>query len=190
MAPPEAGMAVPAADEPRDALPISPGWPEPAGQPWRNPGDCHLVARYAVAAEPGSSKEARDFTAGTLRRWGMAELCRDAIVVISELVTNALRHARPPEPAGPEGRRPIEVILFGGARQLLCAVTDPCQRSPVLQEPDYAAESGRGLHVVASLSDRWGWLPLGRGGKAVWAALARPVLEQEPAMASCEDDNR
>ena len=183
-------MAVPPPEELRDALPPPPEWLAPAGQSRGHPGDCRLVARYAVTAQPGSPKEARDFTAGTLRGWGMAELCRDAIVVISELVTNALRHACSPEPAGPGGGRPIEVILFGGARQLLCAVTDPCQRSPVVQEPDYAAENGRGLHVVASLSDRWGWLPLGRGGKAVWAALDRPVPEQEPAVASCEDDNR
>jgi hypothetical protein len=94
-----------------------------------------------------------------------------------------------PEIGGPDARRPFEVILFGGTRHLLCVVTDPCQRSPVLQEPDYISETGRGLHVVASLSDRWGWLPLGGSGKAVWATLGRPVPGPDPAMASCEDGN-
>lgn len=147
-----------------------------------------LVARFTLPAEPGSAKQARDFTAGTLRRWGMPELCPDALVVISELVTNAVRHARPPEPAALNGRRPFEIILLGGPRRLLCAVTDPCERSPVLQEPGYGAENGRGLHVVASLSDSWGWLPLGTGGKAVWAALRRPVPVPEPAVGCCEGD--
>lgn len=122
----------------------------------------------------------------------MAEVCRDAIVVVSELVTNALRHARPLHTDGTDGtgrREPFEVILSGGPGGLLCAVTDPCDRTPVLLEPDYASETGRGLHVVASLSDAWGWLPLGDGGKAVWATLGPPVPGTGPAMASCEDGN-
>jgi anti-sigma regulatory factor (Ser/Thr protein kinase) len=183
---PEEPLPVPSAWQ-EEPVPIPPAWPGPErGLPWGHPDDGRLVARHAVTAEAGSCKQARDFAAGTLRRWGMAELCRDAVVVISELVTNALRHARLPEPGGPDGRRPVEVILSRRALGVVCAVTDPCRRSPVLQEPDYAAESGRGLHVVASLSDTWGWLPLGRGGKAVWAVLGRTA----PAgMASCEDDN-
>lgn len=148
-----------------------------------------LVARLTLPAEPGSSKQARDFTARTLRQWGMPELCPDALVVISELVTNAVRHARPREPGAPDRQRPFEIILLGGARRLLCAVTDPCERSPVPQEPGYNAETGRGLHVVASLSDTWGWLPLGTGGKAVWAALGRPAPVPDPAVACCEGDS-
>ena len=173
-------------DDVVDAVPVPPGGPEPpAALPCGHPGTSSLVARYAVAAEPGSCKEARDFVAGTLSRWGMSEVGCDAIVVISELVTNALRHARPPRAAG----RVIEVVLSGGPRQLLCAVTDSCQKSPVLRQPDYVSETGRGLHVVASLSVAWGWLPLGERGKAVWAALGLPVLKDGPDVASCEDDN-
>jgi anti-sigma regulatory factor (Ser/Thr protein kinase) len=147
-------------------------------------GDTRQVARFALRPEPESPKDARDFTTVTLSRWGMAELCHDAKVVVSELVTNALRHAWPRRRDGSASCPPIEVILFGHAGQLVCAVTDPCQQSPVPQEPDYAAETGRGLHVVASLSDGWGWLPLGGGRKAVWAALYRPAPDQDPGPAT------
>ena len=181
---PDAVLGAP--DELLDAMAVPPSRPEPpAALPCGHPGTSSLIARHAIAAEPGSCKEARDFVSATLSQWGMAELGCDAIVVISELVTNALRHTSTPRAAG----RVIEVILSGGPRQLLCAVTDWCERPPVLRQPDYVSETGRGLHVVASLSDAWGWLPLAERGKAVWAALGLPVLNDRPSMASCEDDN-
>jgi hypothetical protein len=50
-------------------------------------------------------------------------------------------------------------------------VTDPGGLMPVLAAAEADAESGRGLHVVASCSLRWGWRPLEAGGKVVWALL-------------------
>ena len=62
--------------------------PVPAG--WAS---SRRIATRALGADPGSVRAARDFTVATLRRWGMAERSQDIAIVVSELVTNALRHA-------------------------------------------------------------------------------------------------
>ncbi len=132
------------------------------------------VATRTPCLEYGSVKAARDFTGATLRRWGMADLGNDVGVVVSELLTNALRHALP-RPAGFPAARPIRIGLLHPGPCVLCAVADPSDEVPVVREPDYLAESGRGLHVIASLSERWGWTAPGRNGKLVWATFPTPA---------------
>jgi hypothetical protein len=65
---------------------------------------------------------------------------------------------------------------------VLCAVADPSQRMPVPKEPDYLAESGRGLHVISALSELWGCTTPTEHGKVVWAVFSVPVAGpvQEP----------
>jgi hypothetical protein len=130
------------------------------------------VATRALSLERVSVRRARDFTLATLRRWGLAALADDISIVVSELLTNALRYGRQdPEcdPARGIGGWPIRLGLLCPGRSVLCAVADPGSDVPVMQEPDYLAETGRGLHVVASLSDSWGWTVPGADGKVVWA---------------------
>jgi hypothetical protein len=127
------------------------------------------VATRTPGLEFGSVKAARDFARATLRRWGMADLGNDGGVVVSELLTNALRHALPRR-AG-FAAAPIRIGLLHPGPCVLCAVADPSDQVPVVREPDHLAETGRGLHVIASLSDRWGWTVPGRNGKVVWATL-------------------
>jgi hypothetical protein len=140
---------------------------------------CTLVPRYEAV------KAARDFTRGTLDRWGLGELFDDVALVASELVTNALRHAlhlrmegqesgdgRVPQQAGApalESLLPIRISLVHRAPQVVCAVSDPSSAGPVTRAADYIAESGRGLHLVDSFSRSWGWHPLAGAGKVVWA---------------------
>ncbi len=100
----------------------------------------------------------------------MADLGNDVGVVVSELLTNALRHALP-GPAGLAAAAPIRIGLLHPGPCVLCAVADPSDQVPILREPDYLAESGRGLHVIASLSDRWGWTTPSSDGKVVWATF-------------------
>jgi len=81
------------------------------------------IATRVLAADPGSVRAARDFAVAILHRWGMAERSPDIAIVVSELMTNALRHAvpgsgyrasaadpaRPPQPRtlrAMRGRRP------------------------------------------------------------------------------------
>jgi anti-sigma regulatory factor (Ser/Thr protein kinase) len=129
-------------------------------------------ASYVLDPEPESVTDARHFTIATLRRWGMAQLCEDAALVISELVTNALRHSLPPRSVVERPLSPgsIRMGLLPHSPYALCGVVDAGTRPPRRREPDFIAETGRGLHLVDSFSSGWGWIPLPNGcGKMVWA---------------------
>jgi anti-sigma regulatory factor (Ser/Thr protein kinase) len=119
------------------------------------------------ATAPGA---ARDFTHQILGSWGLLVLADDAAVIVSELVTNALRHGVR-DTNGP-GHDRVELILLRRPGHMLCAVTDPGAEPPVLAPPDLFAEAGRGLHVIEALAAAWGWTRLDARSKAVWAALS------------------
>jgi anti-sigma regulatory factor (Ser/Thr protein kinase) len=132
---------------------------------------CRQVASHPL--DTGlASKAAREFTGQTLSAWGLLTLAEDAAVIVSELVTNALRHGARGMNGAVHDR--IELILWRRAGQVVCAVTDPGSEPPMLAEPDALAEAGRGLHVVQALSANWGWTRLHGRRKAVWAALSDP----------------
>jgi anti-sigma regulatory factor (Ser/Thr protein kinase) len=124
----------------------------------------------ALRGRAESVKLARDFARETLDAWGMHSLEDDVAWVISELVTNALNHGLEHAARG-RWSRPIHVRLTMQLAHVLCMVSDPGSGTPVRKEPDHLRECGRGLQVVESCSDRWGWNPLDRGGKVVWAAF-------------------
>ena len=127
-------------------------------------------ATCALSPLPESVKIGRDFARATLGHWGMAALIDLAELVISELLTNALRHGIPSARQLADDC-PILLKLLGQAPYLMCMVTDPGAEIPVLRESGPFAESGRGLKVVESCSVRWGWHLLDGGGKVVWALL-------------------
>ena len=99
-------------------------------------------------------------------RWGTAERGQDIAIVVSELLTNALRHALPR--SDDIARRPIRLGLLQPGPCVLCAVADPSTAAPAPQAPGSLAETGRGLHIIYALSDQWGYVP-SEGGKVVWA---------------------
>jgi hypothetical protein len=138
----------------------------------RGPAAQPAVSRV-LAAEPESVRDARDFTRATLRSWGMAAVSDEAELVVSELVTNALRHGLPgPAEPGPGGSGPvIGLRLVIQAPHLLCLVTDPSREMPLRRDPDLLDATGRGLCVIELCSSRWGWHLLDGGGKVVWALL-------------------
>lgn len=111
-----------------------------------------------------SVKTARDVTRSTLARWGLSELGDDAALVVSELVTNAVRYGM-----YAHGSHEITLLLMRVAPHVLLAVADPSDDVPRRKEPDFISENGRGLYIVETYSQCWGWDPLRRGGKAVWA---------------------
>jgi hypothetical protein len=153
------------------------------------------LAMRTAGPDARSVGTARDFCLSTMRRWGVTDRQDDVAVVVSELLTNALRHAVPqagPRPATPHGspdgpaggpgrsRWPVRLGLIQPGQFVLCAVADPSPRPPQPKEPDYLAESGRGLHVIDALSDRWGSTAPTDAGKVVWALFSVRLDRQPP----------
>ncbi|MFB4296361.1 ATP-binding protein [Actinomadura sp. NTSP31] len=146
---------------------------------------------FTVRPDPESVTEARHFALSRLTEWNLPELTDDVGLVVSELVTNALRHSgraacgRPgddvhregvyDDPADPLGSAPaaIRLRLVHKNPWLLCGIMDASRSAPRRKEPDYIAETGRGLHLVESFSVRWGWRTLPQG-KVVWALFRSP----------------
>jgi hypothetical protein len=125
------------------------------------------IATRTFGPDAGSVRCARDFTTATLHRWGTAERSQDIAIVVSELLTNALRHALP-GPGDTRPRRPIRLGLLQPGLCVLCAVADPSRAAPAPRAPGSLTETGRGLNIICALSDQWGYGPSGRG-KVVWA---------------------
>jgi anti-sigma regulatory factor (Ser/Thr protein kinase) len=151
----------------------SPGGRSPGRAPGNGAGrPARLSDEVACAlrGRPESVKLARDFARETLEAWGLQGLEDDVAWVISELVTNALNHGLEHAARG-RWSRPIQVRLTMQLAHMLCMVSDPGSGIPVRKEPDHLRECGRGLQVVESCSDRWGWNPLDHGGKVLWAAF-------------------
>ena len=127
-------------------------------------------------ATPGSVTRTRRFLRSTLTGWQLPELVDDATTVAAELVANAVTHALCPSQASPSADAGAAwLALVREDHSVVCAVADPSPALPALHEPELFAESGRGLHIVAELSQTWGharaegpWPT----GKTVWARLA------------------
>ncbi|MFI9238500.1 ATP-binding protein [Streptomyces sp. NPDC053079] len=116
--------------------------------------------------EPRSVALARAELRDALSAWGLSAAEDDAVVVLSELMTNAVVHARLSD------ERCIETVFCRGWGGVRMAVDDADERVPQLRDQD--VEGGRGLAIVAELSDRWGVHPRRRLGKSVWAIVSAP----------------
>ncbi|MGK5529926.1 SpoIIE family protein phosphatase [Streptomyces sp. URMC 129] len=126
----------------------------------RVPGE--RVASWIFPAERAMVRRARQAVTGTLRDWGLNALTETARLLVSELVTNAVRHAH----------GPVEVRMALGC-SLLIEVTDPIPDPPRERVPGPDDEGGRGLPLVARESRSWGTRrrPV---GKTVWFELDVP----------------
>jgi anti-sigma regulatory factor (Ser/Thr protein kinase) len=129
------------------------------------------TATRTPGADARSVRETRDFTMTTLRRWDVADRLDDIVVVVSELLTNAIRHAQPVA-AGQDPHWPIRLDLLQSGPCVLCMVADPSDQPPVPRDPGCLAEAGRGLQIIAALSDQWGFTTPSEMGKVVWAMFS------------------
>ncbi len=140
-----------------------------AGRPVLGGGPAPAVLRVACSGE--GFARARVFTRDTLRGWSLDHCGDDAVLVVTELVSNAATHAVPSAAAGaPE----VRLGLALGRARLTLTVSDPGDSAPVFQPSDGCAlrEHGRGLSIVDALAEEWGWAPRPPAGKTVWAALS------------------
>ena len=150
--------------------------PDPAPMSWAS---LPRIATYTSGGGVGSVRAARDFTLATLHRWSAADRSYDIAIVVSELLTNALRHALPGS-GDDRPRRSIRLGLLQLSPGVLCAVADPSTAAPVLRPSGSLGETGRGLHIVCALSDRWGYTSSG-AGKVVWAMFTARLTEPSVA---------
>lgn len=127
--------------------------------------DAERVAHWELSAEAVSVGRARELATGQLEAWGLEELVFATQLVVSELVTNAVRYA-----GGPLGLRLIR------DRTLVCEVADTGHTSPHLRHSAEDDEGGRGLFIVAQLVQRWGtrYTPT---GKTIWTEQALPPAD-------------
>jgi anti-sigma regulatory factor (Ser/Thr protein kinase) len=121
-----------------------------------------LIA-FTLPSTPYSVQMARFYVRAALSYHDLGDYADDAEMVTSEMVTNAVKHAD----AQTIG---LELTSLVGSRAVAIVVTDPSPLPPVKHNLAGDAECGRGLHIVADLSARWGWRPQG-AGKAVFAIL-------------------
>ncbi|MGR8007018.1 SpoIIE family protein phosphatase [Streptomyces hypolithicus] len=124
--------------------------------------DTRQVAAWELPAEPVAVGHARELATRQLHDWGLDELSFSTELVVSELVTNAFRHA--------DG--PLHLRLIRD-RTLLCEVADAGHTSPHLRHSAADDEGGRGLFIVAQLVQRWG-TRYTRTGKTIWTEQAFP----------------
>ncbi|MEU3459263.1 ATP-binding protein [Streptomyces sp. NPDC006733] len=127
-----------------------------------------------ISAAPGVVGRARRWARETVRafRWPTRWRPDEGAValVVSELVTNALRHAG----------GTVRLTLVSGARQLRIIVSDDSPEWPVMRTPHPTEPGGRGLHIVARLTRAWGVADR-PGGKHVWADVIPQSTRPQPA---------
>ncbi|WP_371619402.1 SpoIIE family protein phosphatase [Streptomyces sp. NBC_00454] len=120
------------------------------------------IAEWEVPFEPSSVGASRTRAVEQLEEWGLSELAFETELVLSELVTNAIRH----------GGAPVRVRLLHD-RVLTCEVFDSSSTTPHLRYAATTDEGGRGLFLVAQISRRWGvrYTP---EGKIIWSEQQLP----------------
>lgn len=119
-------------------------------------------ARLELPPEPASVRAARAFVADALAGTPADDCADDARLLVSELVTNALLHAR----------SPLEVVVRLADGLVRVEVRDEVDHLPAVMTGPEPTMAGRGLLIVQELSDGWGAEPLGAGGKTVWFELS------------------
>ncbi|MGW0915390.1 SpoIIE family protein phosphatase [Streptomyces sp. NPDC002784] len=120
--------------------------------------DPEQVAEWEVPHDPAAVPRIRAEATRRLESWGLGEAAFTTELILSELVTNAIRY----------GASPIGLRLLRDRDSLICEVADGTSTSPHLRRAHVTDEGGRGLFLVAQLSRRWGTRYTDRG-KIIWA---------------------
>ncbi|WP_376773050.1 SpoIIE family protein phosphatase [Streptomyces himalayensis] len=120
------------------------------------------VVSWDLPSDPAMVSTARSLVTRQLTSWDMSEAAFTTELIASELVTNAIRYAKPP----------VQLRLIR-SHVLTCEVSDGSSTSPRLRHARTTDEGGRGLLLVARCSERWG-TRYTEGGKTVWVEQSIP----------------
>ncbi|MER7486346.1 ATP-binding protein [Streptomyces sp. NPDC126497] len=141
-----------------------------------------------LQALPSRIGQVRRIVSAQLRYWHMDPLIDRASLGVTELLSNVHRHARPDKTCTVE----IELLLD----RLKVSVRDHDPRLPVVADAGPLATCGRGLAMVAAMSESWGAVPDGESGKVVWftlptpSATPAPVWDRQPRITAGESADR
>jgi anti-sigma regulatory factor (Ser/Thr protein kinase) len=136
-------------------------------------GQWPLQSFLELGALPGAVPCARLHARQMLWEWKLAGLSENVELLVSELLTNAVRSSQSLEPVSPV-RLGLLADKVADEAHVLILVWDASPRPPVRIDADEDAESGRGLLLVEAISDQWDWYSPSQetGGKVVWALAA------------------
>ncbi|MFE9109461.1 SpoIIE family protein phosphatase [Streptomyces collinus] len=137
--------------------------------------DPSRVAEWEVPGDPAVVAGIRADVTGRLRVWGLEELAFTTELIVSELVTNAIRY----------GIGPIRLRVLRDGDSLICEVADGSSTSPHLRRAAITDEGGRGLFLVARFARRWGTRYMARG-KVIWTEQSTRSPEAEPEEVSAD----
>ena len=126
--------------------------------------DAGQVRTWQLPRDPAAVARARKMAGEQLAAWDLTEAAFTTELIVSELVTNALRY----------GDAPIELRLIRDST-LICEVSDGSNTAPHLRRARVFDEGGRGLLLVAQLADRWGTRQTPTG-KTIWAEQPLPTV--------------
>ncbi|MGX1673506.1 SpoIIE family protein phosphatase [Streptomyces sp. NPDC055400] len=125
------------------------------------------VAEWEVPSDPSAVSRIRSECVARLSDWGLESLAFTTELILSELITNAIRYGRPPVR--------VRMLRDGG---LVCEVSDHSSTSPHLRYAATTDEGGRGLFLVAQLAKRWGTRYMALG-KVIWAEQSLTVTPDQ-----------
>ncbi|KAB1139854.1 SpoIIE family protein phosphatase [Streptomyces luteolifulvus] len=121
--------------------------------------DAGQVATWDLPSDPAAVADARNKVSRRLADWGLEDVIFTAELVVSELVTNAIRYGTPP----------VQLRLIRDTA-LICEVSDGSSTAPHMRRARMFDEGGRGLLLVAQFAERWGTRHRA-GGKTIWAEV-------------------
>ncbi|MET8975856.1 ATP-binding protein [Streptomyces sp. NPDC004539] len=128
-----------------------------------------LFPTYCLILTVGdhSPRHIRRITRTLLKEWGTEEVTDAVESALTELVTNVHRHV-------PDRR--CQILLLRQPNAIRAEVTDPIPQLPTLT-PDISpdSESGRGILILDTITDKWGTTPTPQGGKTIWFECATPM---------------
>ncbi|MGY5044525.1 SpoIIE family protein phosphatase [Streptomyces sp. 900105755] len=128
--------------------------------------DANQVATWDLPPDPARVADARAQVLEQLEAWHLTDVAFAAELVVSELVTNAIRYGQPP----------VQLRLIRGAT-LICEVSDRSGTAPHMRRARTYDEGGRGLLLVAQVARRWGTRHQA-DGKTIWAEIELPAPDR------------